>query len=555
NWQAPAFLVCGDSLADIATSLRGRNRVGPSDGWAGMNHATGNYSAEINLAPGFSLTNTWDKAPGAWYWEGSQVEPCHTCGDKEIRNSPEKGPVAEPYLAADWSAESYANGQLQFRPDFSSEACLRSFANIENVKLDQGALVPAEAGKPARVTVQLQSPFIFTQAHGSAEGAETFEISRDEGKTWKAADLADFGRAIAGQTSVLARLTIRNRLKTLHLQATVQNNPFALPYLSPGKNKVTVSVANPKALGDNRLVVTYAYRRGARRKSYEQLYLEGKEIARAHDASWEKAPTVVQKVFTAADLPATFEIDVPTPEGQHPVFPRMLFVRREVLAPNQHPLPLPDDAQMASLRAGDRLLTLPNPLLVGTQPPPKAPSRNVKTATIPLRAGQFVTKTGDTPMADFLKWPKNNQEQVESIAFLIDGDLKNLPPLKNLAAARLVVPLTGAHPQASTKIGVTALKSPLDVGKTFDFSQLGDVLATAIVPKHPDEAPRWNPPQEFRLDVTRQVRSIIHGDAKFHGFGLRVVPDRGVDDGWTVRVNLPKEPQFVLEVDTYADEP
>ena len=79
----------------------------------------------------------------------------------------------------------------------------------------------------------------------------------------------------------------------------MQNNPFALPYLAPGKNTITVSVADAKALGDNKLVVTYAYRPGVRRKSYEQLCLEGKEIARGHDASWDKTPTVVQKVFTA----------------------------------------------------------------------------------------------------------------------------------------------------------------------------------------------------------------------------------------------------------------
>ena len=48
----------------------------------------------------------------------------------------------------------------------------------------------------------------------------------------------------------------------MKLEAIVQNNSGALPYLSPGKNVVTVSVADPKALGDNRLVVTYAYRLG-----------------------------------------------------------------------------------------------------------------------------------------------------------------------------------------------------------------------------------------------------------------------------------------------------
>lgn len=134
-------------------------------------------------------------------------------------------------------------------------------------------------------------------------------------------------------------------MRHLRLRATVQNNPFALPFLSPGRNTVTVSAEGPAALGDNRLVVTYAYRPGSRRKSYEQLYLEGKEVARGHDAVWEPEPTVVQKVFTAADLPARFDIDVPTPKGRHPVYPRMLFVRREVLAPGQKPLPLPAGAR------------------------------------------------------------------------------------------------------------------------------------------------------------------------------------------------------------------
>lgn len=50
----------------------------------------------------------------------------------------------------------------------------------------------------------------------------------------------------------------------------------------------------------------------------------------------------------------------------------------------------------------------------------------------------------------------------------------------------------------------------------------------------------------------RYLRSILIGDAKFHGFALRVIPDRGVDDGWPVRVQLPQQPKVTLEIDTYA---
>jgi hypothetical protein len=554
NWQAPAFLVCGDDLPGIADALKHKNRAGSPDGWAGINHATGNYSADVNLAPGFALTNTWDASPDAWYWRDSKIAPCHTCGDKEIRNSPEKGPVAEPYLSATWKCESYANGQLSFRPDLTREACLRSFAAVENVKATREGLVAADAGQPARVTVLLQSPYLLTEASGSAEGVDKFEVSIDGGKTWKAADLKDFGAALKGQVQALARITIRDRLQNLALQATVQNNPFALPFLAPGKNTITVSVPDPAALGDNKLVVTYAYRPGVRRKSYEQLFLEGKEIARGHDATWDKAPTVVQKVFSAGDLPAKLDIDVPTPKDKYPVYPRMVFVRREVVSPDQKPLPLPEGAQEPRMGPQDELKTLPNPLLVGTQPPPARIVRPVKTMKLELTPGPFVSKSGQ-PAGDQLRWPKNNQEKVESVAFLVGGELKGLPALKDLAAARLVFPAVRAHNKAPTQIGATALQAPFADGQPYDIGKLGDIVGLTTVPKLAEDAADWAPPKEFKIDVTRSLRSIINGDARFHGFALRVVPDRGIDDGWTVRVQLPKQPKVYLEVDIYRDAP
>ena len=100
------------------------------------------------------------------------------------------------------------------------------------------------------------------------------------------------------------------------------------------------------------------------------MYKEDKEIARAHNAKWETAPTVVQKVFTAQDLAATFEIDVPTPKDKYPVYPRMMFVRREVVGPDQKPLPLPEGAKRPTMGLGDELKTLPSPLTIGIHPPP-----------------------------------------------------------------------------------------------------------------------------------------------------------------------------------------
>ena len=119
--------------------------------------------------------------------------------------------------------------------------------------------------------------------------------------------------------------------------------------------------------------------------------------------------------------------------------------------------------------------------------------------------------------------------------------------------ARLVVPVARTHEKAPAKLGVTSLRKPFDSGKPLDPAQLGDVISTTILPTLADFAPSWNPAKEFKIDVSRHLRAIINGDAKFNGFALRIVPDRGVDEGWTVRATLPAQPALRLEIDTYTD--
>ena len=91
--------------------------------------------------------------------------------------------------------------------------------------------------------------------------------------------------------------------------------------------------------------MTYAYAPGYRERSFEDLYKEGKPLFARHGAHWAtQTPTIVQKNYTARDLPATFDIDVPTPKDKYPLSPRMLFLRREVVSASGKPLPLPAGA-------------------------------------------------------------------------------------------------------------------------------------------------------------------------------------------------------------------
>jgi hypothetical protein len=368
NWQAPSFLSCGDELDGVISGLKTHHRSGADEGWAGIEHSDLGYSASVNLAPGFSLTNGWDPIAGAWFWGGSKRPPQHTCGGhKDTRNDPGIGMVLEPYVASK-PARSYANGQLAFSADFSSDAVMQSFISTENARYAEHSLRPDQEGKPGQVVVELVSPYIMTAARGDATGAEKVELSVDGGRTFQAIRLGDFSSAIRGRMAAQVRVTFSQELKALKLEAIVQNNAGALPYLSPGRNTVTVSVADPAVLGANRLAVTYAYRLGSRRKSFAEMYAEDKEVAKGHDAAWDNKVICVQRIFRAADLPAEFTIDCPTPKGKYPVYPRMLFVRREVLAPGQAAAATPVEPSVPAVGAGEELASLPNPLTTGTTP-------------------------------------------------------------------------------------------------------------------------------------------------------------------------------------------
>jgi hypothetical protein len=383
NWRAPEFLACGDELSGVIGGLKTHRGRDHSEGWAGINHATGGYSAEINLAPGFSLESTWDPLPDAWYWAGQKNAPAHTCsGHKDTRNDPGFGLILEPYLNSR-PARSYGNGILLFAPDFSNDGFLKSLTSLENVRFAEKSLQPTEAGRPASFVVSLASPYILTKARATVPEAERVEVSVDGGKNFKPVGASDFSEAVKGQTAALVKVTFRDKLRTLKVEATVQNNPGALPYLSPGRNVVAVSVADPVALGQNKLVVTYGYRLGSRAKSFEQLCDEGKEIAKQHDAKWADTVTCVQRVFAAQDLPAAFEIDCPTPRGRYPVYPRMVFLRREVIAPGSTPLALPAGAKPGQAAPAAEVIGLPDPFLVGSEPPPPVKGRPVRTRKIP----------------------------------------------------------------------------------------------------------------------------------------------------------------------------
>jgi len=391
----------------------------------------------------------------------------------------------------------------------------------------------------------------MTRATGRAVGVDKAEISCDGGRTFSPIDLANFDEAVGGKYACHLRLSFSKRLAMLKIEIVVQHNRCALPYLSPGTNTVSVSVAEPKALGHDKLVVTYGYCLGSRRGGYEALCDEGAELARAHKAAWSDTPTIVQKVFSAKDLPATFEILVPTPKGFSPVYPRMLFLRREVIGPGRAPALVPKGALTATVGTGEQLKTLPNPFLMGIARPPKRVVRPRVTRKIPLELGHVVWrdkqgKTRDDVWKDH--FIKTRPKSAEAWVMLVGGKLGTLPAARDIAAARLCVPVTHAIPQAPTMLGAALLKAPFEPMRPYDLKQVGEVVGTTVVPKYAKPAE----PKYYKLDITRALKRLATGEVEFHGLALQTVPNRGVDDGWTTRIDITRSKPITIELDVYA---
>ena len=550
NWPALAFMVCGDELPGVIAGCKANTDAGSPRGWASVQVDGDGYSTDVSLAPGYALDLTWDKVPGAHYFNNQPKPPAHTCGDKDYRNCPVIGPLFEPYLAKS-RARSYTNGTLVFRVDLgkiTDASFLKDLKQVDNVACEDGVLEPAKAGQPGVLVIPMASPYVVSKASGkvASVGEVRAEVSRD-GKAWSPISLDDFTKEVYGAYSYSVRLTFQKPITALELTSTVQHNAPALPYLSPGHNVITVAAANPDALGKNRLAVTYAYQPGFRSRTYESLLQEGAEVGRAHGAQWPETPVVVQRIVDK--FPCTFEIDVPTPKGKQPVYPRMLFLRREVLAPGQDPMPTPAPPMTPKVGENDTLATLPVPWLMGTQRAEPKPARPTQATTLPLRSQLYANLRGEVFAHNFIKWLKDN---TNAWILLLAFDPEKLPDPKAIANAKLVFYVIEAHDKADMQAGAVALKAPFEPGKPYDFANLGATINVTAVAKGAGPGAPFNPPRRYEIDVTREVMAWAR-DKKANGLALRIVPNRAIDEGWTVRFTPAKEKPAELEIATFGE--
>ena len=144
NWTAPAHAGLR-RRAEILLYQR-NTRLLPESTKPDPEWVNPKYTAEVNLTPGLALENTWDQlAPPEDSWPiKDNVVVGHGCGNRDLRNDPagRAGPGAFYQRP-----RSYSNGRLVLAPDFKRATVLKDFAAVENVKVDNGLLVPADPAK------------------------------------------------------------------------------------------------------------------------------------------------------------------------------------------------------------------------------------------------------------------------------------------------------------------------------------------------------------------------------------------------------------------------
>jgi len=313
----------GGKPAEDAKPAAGR--VGKEGETLGGSYTPGKMN--LNLKPGESVERVWDfekgKYPERWaYPQNAEVGPYHRCGHNDEFDKV-NFPYWEPYLKENLLEVKrcyryFTNGRYDRR--LPAAELLAAADKKQGIKLDGGQLVPEGA---AAVTLELPAAFpyvicdadvklVYSRTEGAGE-LELFALEKEgprkvwsAGKTGDAEETATLGRfdeKKLGLHGYRLRLSVGAgcRLKAAAVSTVFMHNMFAGPYLVPGKNKVTVTVEDPKALDGQQLKLTYKF---------------------ADGDGW-KDEHAVEKLVDKS--PLEFEIEVKGPKH-----PRMRSVRLEL---------------------------------------------------------------------------------------------------------------------------------------------------------------------------------------------------------------------------------
>ena len=289
-----SFLACGDDCPGIVAGCKTSKPLEPSkpeQGWASVTGRDVGYSPLLSLRSGGDVKLQWAGADNGMV--ADNTKGVHTCpGMKDIRNDPVLGPVFEHY-----GTRNYSDGTFVYAPSFSKAGDLADI-ELTNAKAADGKLAASGKGS-ATFKLNLSYPYASAKIEAIFDGEGKLSISSDGGKSWNPAAAGDVTPLVRQHYDVWVKAEFSTALKSFKLDAVVEHNRGAQPFLYNGKNSVTVSTKDNKVPANTVLVVTYAYQEATAPGKRGQYNGQG--------LAYSDTKTVTKEITS---LPFTFDLDV-----------------------------------------------------------------------------------------------------------------------------------------------------------------------------------------------------------------------------------------------------
>ena len=239
------------------------------------------HTMAFSLRPGFRLERMWDNLPGMYnlsyeYHRNNLkiqspspalLPPHHPDGGKGRRDE-NNWPIMKPYRKTINGRDSYryyANGRLIYEDDFTSRRILDAADSMMGLRLAGGcsALENTEPTGEAVFTLELPYVFVGGAVSGRVElvdgGWVAVYMDLGEAEQWATLGVIEHSGDFAFNVPANLldeRYRFRVKIKlhgaqgpgtallhSLKVEGVCQLNMYALPFLAPGENRVTVSAA------------------------------------------------------------------------------------------------------------------------------------------------------------------------------------------------------------------------------------------------------------------------------------------------------------------------
>jgi hypothetical protein len=271
----PGFLPCGDTPECFMAGVSENNYDPMKLNWS---------VKALTLRPGEEIVRSWWPEGKALPGTAGKKDktPYHGCGSQDKKAEPYLFKFWEPYGIPKYERKSvsyrhYFNGRLNYAPDLTSDRYKEGVVSEKGLKASASGL----AGE-GEVVFGIKCPFYISGSDVAVEAvtpgdgdAVELAVSAD-GKKWTPATLTKDAtsnvstgsldsavvKGPVGLHSYQVRVALKGKatLKHFYLSTVFTHNAMSAPHLMPGKNNVTVAVANDAALKESPLTVVYRYR-------------------------------------------------------------------------------------------------------------------------------------------------------------------------------------------------------------------------------------------------------------------------------------------------------